>query len=143
MNQCENKKILVVDDQRRWREVLQMLLEKDGYSVNTAENYEIAHKELKTQEFDLVTLDIRLEDRWHFNVQGLKLLQLIEEIWPMTKVIILTGYPESIREGFLDKHRVDALVLKVPPESCFDASDFLKTVNTLLSSTNAPRIMTP
>jgi DNA-binding NtrC family response regulator len=143
MNQCEGKKILVVDDQRRWREALQMLLEKDGHVVNTAENYDIAYEELETREFDLVTLDIRLEDRWHFNVQGLKLLQLIEEIWPRTKVIILTGYPESIREGFLDEHRVDALVLKVPPESCFDASDFLKTVNRLLSSTNASRVITP
>jgi DNA-binding response OmpR family regulator len=110
-----------------------MLLEQEGYAVITASDFEDAYKALQAQRFDLVTLDVRLEDKHLFNVQGLKLLQLIKEQQTDTKVIILTAYPESIREDFLEEQRADALILKVPPKSYFDTNDFLQMVSTLLS----------
>jgi len=44
----------------------------------------------------------------------------------------LTGYPESIPEGFLEEHGVDKLLLKVPKASLFNVSEFKETVRDLL-----------
>ena len=125
--------ILIVDDQLKWRNALQIILEQAGYAVTTAADFEAAHAMLDSRFFDLITLDVRLVDSQAFNVQGLGLLQTIKSRWPKTKVIVLTGYPESIREGFLKEYEVDALVLKVPEGSRFDQNAFQQLVSKLLS----------
>ena len=134
MRQEKIARILVVDDQLKWRNALQMILEQEGYTVMTASDFESACILLDSCDFDLVTLDVRLVDDRAFNVQGLGLLQRIKRFQPEIKVIILTGYPENIREGFLEEHKADALLLKVPEGARFDKIAFQQLVKTLLSS---------
>jgi DNA-binding NtrC family response regulator len=128
--------ILVVDDQPKWRNALQIVLEQVGYTVTTAADFETARIMLESRFFDLITLDVRLVDGQAFNVQGLGLLQMVKCRWPDTKVIIVTGYPESIRIGFLDEYEVDALFLKVPEGSHFDQTEFRQLVRKLLLDSN-------
>jgi DNA-binding NtrC family response regulator len=134
MGQYRTAHILIVDDQVKWRNALQMILEQEGYTVMTASDFESACNLLDSWDFDLVTLDVRLVDDRAYNVQGLGLLQRIKRFRPETKVIILTGYPENIHEGFLEEHKADALLLKVPEGARFDKIVFQQLVRTLLSS---------
>ena len=51
-------KLLIVDDERSLREVLQVVFKKEGYSVTLAVGYQDALSQLKSNVFDLVISDI-------------------------------------------------------------------------------------
>lgn len=126
--------ILIVDDQPNWREALMDILTQEGYTVTTAEDFDGAMEALSENMFDLAVLDVRLVDRRVFNVQGLELLRNIKaQERSSPSVIILTGYPESIRDGVLEEYGADALLLKVPSGSQFDVEGFKKRVQELIS----------
>jgi len=125
-------RVLVVDDQDNWRKALASLLSKEGYTTKTASCFEAATREISQGTFDLVVLDVRLVDKDIFDVQGLELLQHAKAQESAPRVIILTGYPESIHEGVLEKYGADALVLKVPLGSRFDSRGFKEQVQKLL-----------
>jgi DNA-binding response OmpR family regulator len=124
--------ILVVDDQDNWRDALTDLLSDEGYSVKTAAFFDDAISELNRTKFAVVVLDIRLVDIDIFNVQGVELLKVIKSQSYSPKVIMLTGYPESVREGVLDLYGADDLILKVPPQSRFDTVAFLEKIHKLI-----------
>lgn len=127
--------ILVVDDQDNWRDALTDLLAQEGHTVETAACFEEGLSAISQDAFDLVILDVRLVDTDVFNVQGLELLRLVKAQEPTPKVVVLTGYPESIHDRVLEKHGADALVLKVPQGSRFDSKGFKEQVCELLQTT--------
>lgn len=55
-------KILVVDDERSIRELLEIFLKKEGFSVNTASSAEEGLAQVKGTEFDLIISDIKMSD---------------------------------------------------------------------------------
>lgn len=79
--------ILIIDDERNILDVLDEILQEDGYSVRTAENGETGLKILKQEEIDLVLLDIKLPD-WN----GIDLLKLIKSETPKIEVIMISGH---------------------------------------------------
>ncbi|MBD3218333.1 MAG: response regulator [candidate division Zixibacteria bacterium] len=121
--------ILIVDDQKNWRKVLSLLLKNDPYKVIDADSFENAKNKLDSRYFDLVVLDVRMVDNDTFNVDGLALLNYIRDNHPTTKTIILTGYPDSVK----DRSQVDAFILKVPPGSTFDEQGFRNLVHRILN----------
>ncbi len=46
-------RILIVDDQETWREVLTDVLTKEGHKVKTVETFEDAVREISENKFDL------------------------------------------------------------------------------------------
>ena len=62
MGTADGNKILVVDDEESMREVLQFMLQREGYQVDCAENGRQAVTILKKRRYDLVLCDIRLGD---------------------------------------------------------------------------------
>lgn len=104
----EQIRTLVVDDDEGIRFFLAETLSGEGHRVVTASSGEEALEYLRTTEFDLAVLDLRLGGR----VDGLRVLQALSWRWPQTVAIILTGHGtldsaiEAIREG------VDAYLLK-------------------------------
>ena len=134
MHNEATRRILVVDDQVNWREALVSLLSIEERVIRAAANFEEASEEISKQTYDLIVLDVRLVNNDVFNVQGLELLQLAKSQPSAPKVIVITGYPESIREGVIAKYGGDALVLKVPPGSRFDSQGFQALVQRLLTA---------
>ncbi len=55
--------ILVVDDERRIREVVHYALEREGYRVRLAENAREAQTVLQSETVDLIVLDVMLPDK--------------------------------------------------------------------------------
>jgi two-component system KDP operon response regulator KdpE len=80
-------KILVVDDERTVRLMLETALRAQGYRVHTAANGQSALEQVEQEEFDLLLLDLQLGD-----TDGIEVLQATKERWPETEVILLTAH---------------------------------------------------
>jgi two-component system response regulator PilR (NtrC family) len=96
-------KILVVDDEKSMREFLEIMLRRDGFEVDTAENGAAAIERIEKRFFDAVICDVRMPD-----IDGLGVLRKAKETWPDTAVIMITAYAstesavEAMKQGALD-----------------------------------------
>jgi two-component system response regulator PilR (NtrC family) len=81
------EKILVVDDERSMRELLELVLKRSGYSVHTAENGTRALEFVRQNVYDLMISDVKMPD-----INGIDLLQMVKEISPETQVIMITAF---------------------------------------------------
>jgi len=82
-------KVLLVDDEMLIRYSLQRLIEREGFSVITAESGLEALRQFEQEKPDIVILDIRLPD-----TSGLTLLKTIKEINPSVTVVMVTACPD-------------------------------------------------
>jgi two-component system response regulator PilR (NtrC family) len=95
--------ILVVDDELSMRELLEVLLGKEGYKVTCAKNGRDAISMIKKTVFDLLLCDIRLGD-----ITGIDVLKALREENQDTVVIMISAYAsteaavEAMNEGAYD-----------------------------------------
>ena len=81
------QKILLVDDEEFILTSTKRLLEKIGYSCETASSGKEALELLQTQDFDLVISDINMPE-----MSGLELMEKAKELFPELNFIITTGH---------------------------------------------------
>lgn len=81
-------RILVVDDDESIRTVFRVNLERRGYFVDTAEDGEGALQLIRDGDYNLALIDVRLPD-----MDGIELLDVIDEELPGMIKIIVTGFP--------------------------------------------------
>jgi two-component system response regulator AtoC len=97
------KKVLIVDDEFLIRYSLQNLIEREGFSVITADSGLHALQQFEEEKPEIVILDIRLPD-----ANGLNLLKTMKEISPSVTVVMVTACPdiqssvEAIKMGAFD-----------------------------------------
>jgi two-component system, NtrC family, response regulator PilR len=84
----ETAHILVVDDERSIRELLEITFRKEGYRVEVAHNVDEAKRKLESQIFDIVISDVRMPGE-----SGVDLLKLTKEIAPDCFFLLITGVP--------------------------------------------------
>jgi DNA-binding NtrC family response regulator len=80
-------RILLVDDEERFRTNLRKMLTVEGFEVGEAESGPQALEELALQAYDVILLDMRMP-----GMDGLTTLAAIKERHPGPEVIILTGH---------------------------------------------------
>lgn len=80
-------KILVVEDEKHMREVLSMLLEGEGYSVETAKDGLEGIKKLEKDIYDIIITDIKMP-----GADGFDILKKSREVSPETLVIMITAF---------------------------------------------------
>src|SRR5436190_13562091 len=96
----ENRRILIIDDERPVIMTLEALLKRHGYQIDTAPTASQGLKLLKSKSPSLVLLDLQLPD-----ADGLEMLDRIKTELPDMQVIILTAHDslhnaiESIKRG--------------------------------------------
>jgi two-component system response regulator PilR (NtrC family) len=83
-------RILVVDDELSMRELLELMLGKEGYRVDCAENGRSAVSRVAKDSYDLLLCDIRLGD-----ISGLEVLRACKEAQPNTVVIMISAYAST------------------------------------------------
>src|SRR3989304_8925606 len=83
----EKSKILVVDDEPGMRTFLEIILRKEGYSVETASDGTKAPVKINNNVFDLAILDMLMPV-----MNGIEVLKRIIEKSPETTVIIITAF---------------------------------------------------
>ncbi len=86
--------ILVVDDDKNFRLLLEAELTLEGYEVVLAENGLAALKKIKEGAPDLVILDLKMPD-----LHGLEVLKTIREKNKELPIIVCTAY-EKMRDDY-------------------------------------------
>ncbi len=81
------KRILVVEDEPRLREMLLRAIPDMGFESIGAASGEDAMQRMTTQPCPVIILDLNLP-----GMTGLELFEHIRERWPQTQVVILTGF---------------------------------------------------
>ncbi|HEU4507062.1 MAG TPA: sigma-54 dependent transcriptional regulator [Pyrinomonadaceae bacterium] len=121
------KNILVVDDEKSQREILEMILAEEGYDVTTAASGEAALKFAKDRRFDLALTDLKMT-----GMDGIELLQHLLAYDSSIIVILLTAHgsidsaKEALRRGAFD-------YLQKP----YDKAALLETINRALDRLDA------
>ena len=90
--------ILVVDDDKNTRRLLQAVLENDGYQVFTAENGEAALELMDRQHIDLVVLDIMMP-----KMDGYEFTRTLREGCNNLPILMVSAkqLPSDKKHGFL------------------------------------------
>ncbi len=78
--------LLLVDDEAEFRTPLAKRLDRRGFDVRQAESGLQAIEALKSQQADVVLMDVNMP-----GMNGLQVLDEIKHRWPKTEVIMLTG----------------------------------------------------
>jgi len=86
----ERAKILVVDDERSIRELLEIVLKKEGFAVTVAQNAIEGLERCKAIEFDLVVSDINMPD-----MSGIDLLRELRTNSFNGHFILLTAFASA------------------------------------------------
>jgi DNA-binding response OmpR family regulator len=79
--------ILVVDDEPVARQSLSDILRLEGFSVNSVPNGQAAVEYVRTNPVELIVVDLRMP-----GMDGLEVIQVVNQISPETEVILLTAY---------------------------------------------------
>ncbi|MEW2920355.1 sigma-54 dependent transcriptional regulator [Muricauda sp. ANG21] len=82
-------KILIIEDDTSFCQMLQKFLTRHGFEVNTSYSIQEAEEELKNSTFDVILSDVRLPKG-----NGVSLLSQIKQNSSKTQVILMTGYAE-------------------------------------------------
>ncbi|MCS6992430.1 MAG: response regulator transcription factor [Anaerolineales bacterium] len=99
--------ILVVDDEPVARQSLSDILRLEGYNVTAVANGEQAVEHIRNHAVDLIVLDLKMP-----GMNGLDVVQVVNQISPDTQIILLTafGSMESAVEAL--RQRVHDYLLK-------------------------------
>ena len=96
-------RILVVDDEKKMRHILQLMLEREGFKAEQAENGKVALAMLKEKRFNLVITDLKMPE-----MDGMSLLDEAKKIDPDFPIMVITAYGtienavEAMRKGAID-----------------------------------------
>jgi len=89
-------RLLLVDDEKGYTNVLSNRLGKRGIDVKKAFSGSEGIQILRSEDFDVAVLDLKMED-----MDGIDVLKIFKKIDPRMKVIMLTGHgsEKAAREG--------------------------------------------
>jgi DNA-binding response OmpR family regulator len=89
-------RLLLVDDEQSFVEVLTKRLRKRRFEVTSALSGKEAVRIMRSTSFDIAVLDLKMED-----LDGIEVLKIFKILDPQMPVIILTGHgsEQAAREG--------------------------------------------
>ncbi len=92
----DRTRILLVDDEAGFVDVMAKRLRKRGFEVTAAYSGSEAVQIMRREDFDIVVLDLKME-----GMDGLEVLKIFKVMAPELPVIILTGHGclSSAEEG--------------------------------------------
>ena len=99
----QRAKILIAEDERTQRDLLDGFLKKEGFEVDAASNGREALSKLNEGVFDIVLLDHKMPD-----LDGFQALREIRKFYPDLPVVMMTAYGTietavaCMKEGAID-----------------------------------------
>lgn len=104
----DNFRILVVDDNRELREILEEYLKGEGDSVEGAMNGKEALEKYRENQYDLIITDLNMPE-----VSGMELMKTIRQENDITEFVIITGYASM--DSAVDAVKIGAFDYIVKP----------------------------
>jgi len=95
-------RILVLDDEKVFRDEIKEFLENDGFTVLLSDRPSAAFEMLTQQEVDIMILDIKLPE-----MDGFEVLRRVKEEYPDIEVIMITGHGDM--EAVIQAMRLGAV----------------------------------
>jgi len=95
--------ILVVDDDKGIREILEIVLTQEGYDVTSVEDGLKALAKCRRQKYDLIITDLKMP-----KMDGIEFMRAAKEVSPESLVILITAYASgesavrAMQEGAYD-----------------------------------------
>ena len=89
------KKILIIDDEEKLRNLLSRIIGYEGFEVFQAGDCKTALKKMAENDVDVVLCDVRLPDG-----DGVELIGMLKGKYPLAEFILLTAYgniPDSVK----------------------------------------------
>ncbi|MGO8805456.1 MAG: response regulator [Candidatus Bathyarchaeia archaeon] len=117
-----NERILLIDDDKNIRQTLAIVLQEEGYIVDTAETGKEAVEKSYSNFYNLAIVDWRLPD-----IEGTILITQLKETTPKMAKIMLTGYPSMNNAIEAVNQHADAFLVKP-----VDVEELLKKIRELL-----------
>lgn len=104
------KKVLIIEDEKPLRDIYALILEKEGFEVNKAENGKVGIKKLRSFKPDLIILDMLMPV-----LDGLGFLRSanLTANHPDTKTIIVSNLSDAISKNDSKKYGVVHSFIKV------------------------------
>ena len=99
----DKSKILIAEDEKTQRDLLEGFLKKEGFSVEAVANGREALQKIEKDYFDVVLVDYKMPE-----LDGLHTLREIRKLYPDLPVVMMTAYGTvetavaSMKEGALD-----------------------------------------
>jgi len=129
-------RILVIDDDEAHRSAMVIMLEDEDYAVEEADSGEAAIQLIRKRSYDLIITDFKMK-----KIDGLELLKLINDMDPLLKVIMVTGFGsiehavEVIHNGAFDyiPKPVDPKKLKSTIERALQVEKKIKNIPAVLA----------
>jgi two-component system response regulator RegA len=84
---AEERKLLIIDDDETFRDILARSLRREGFTVNTAGDPQQSLMLCRSDDPEYILLDLNLAGQ-----SGLNLVQPLLENSPGARIVILTGY---------------------------------------------------
>jgi two-component system, NtrC family, response regulator PilR len=78
--------VLVCDDERSIRELLEIALRKEGHKVETVNSGELAIRKLEAARYDVIVTDIRMP-----SIDGIEVLRHAHRVSPDSAVVLITA----------------------------------------------------
>jgi len=103
MDNTQPYKVLVIDDEESMRDSCSMILNREGFQTDTAENGELGLTKFKENLPDFVLIDLKMP-----GIGGLEVLDEVRKINPDCIPIVITGYAtvesavEAMKRGAYD-----------------------------------------
>jgi DNA-binding NtrC family response regulator len=110
------KKILIVEDEEKIRNIYSKLLTEEGFAVIESSNVTDAYDAVVRDNIDLILLDIRMPE-----IEGNILYEILQFMRSKSKVLVASVYPIETQKrmipdaaGYFDKsHGLDILLDKI------------------------------
>ena len=130
----QNRRILIVDDDRSMLKMLSVFFEKTGYEVLQQQNGQLALGMLEADQFDVVITDLMLD-----GVSGFDILKRTKHFSPNTEVVVITGHSSidsavrAMREGAFDyiTKPIALEELSIVIEKAYERRNFLTEIRHL------------
>ena len=85
-------RVLVVEDDRSWQQILYEILNDSGFIVDQVDNISAAYSIITEQSHRIAIVDLSLAGADHSNQDGLKVLDYLKSHDPDCATILLTGF---------------------------------------------------
>jgi DNA-binding NtrC family response regulator len=128
----ESLSILILDDEKIFRDEISEFLENESFTVNVAEKPSVAFRIFENTHIDVLILDLRLPE-----MDGFAVLEKVKEMYPHVEVIMITGHGDM--DSVIQAMRLGAVEFFPKPFRLLDMKAAIKRTRRFIELANRLR----